>query len=816
MKFRSLLLLVLILFLVTGSVTAAADGLDIPEGIQDIEEEAFKGCRSLTGTLSLPDGIVRIGRSSFEGCTGFTGIPIIPESVQSIGARAFAECTGLSGTLYLPESIELDDTAFEDCPDLNVLRGNAPQMQVALIVDGPVDEGDMNEDCYHAVVSFCRDRGYGLPVIGTGDGAVDMAVDSGCNVILMPGFSQAELLQQGAEKYPDVKFIGIDFSRNAVLDNMFLATYREDQAGFMAGYAAVKLGYRHLGFIGGMAIPGVMRYGYGFLQGADTAAEELGVTDAVSVEFSYANSFIPDDALTEAMKDWYSQGVELVFSCGGGIWSSAAEAAQQFDGAMVIGADVDQASAIGEDRTLTSAVKSMGAAVLYALDSIYDGSWSEIGGSELSMGVISTVPEENFVQLASSTRFGPGFARSDYESLTASIFDGSYTVSSAVDAVPDTAIQVNMRTVTQNKIAIITLSAEQSYDEWNAAQMLQQEYGAETVQLAYIPDDFADNPEETSSIIAGFADDPSVRAIIINQAVPGTAEGFRRVKQSRSDILCLAGESHENLYDISGTADLAVSNDFISRGYLLVHTAHELGCDTFVHISFPRHMSYDTMKRRAAIMREACAEFGMDFVMETAPDPVSEVGIEGAQAYVYEKVPEWIGKYGTNAAFFCTNDGHTEPLIRQLLTYGGYFIEADLPSPSLGYPGALGIDVGDSGYDGILAEVETAVCEQGGAGRFGTWASSYAYSLTTGLFQHAQNVIEGRSELKSVSDLAAAFSVYSPETDWNGACFTDAGTGEKLDNVILVYQDTYIMGNPGYYVGSTSVAVPEKYYRIAE
>ena len=146
-------------------------------------------------------------------------------------------------------------------------------------------------------------------------------------------------------------------------------------------------------------------------------------------------------------------------------------------------------------------------------------------------------------------------------------------------------------------------------------------------------------------------------------------------------------------------------------------------------------MAYETMSRRVAVMKEACKEFGMEFVLETAPDPTSDVGVAGAQAYILEKVPEWVEKYGKNAAYFCTNDAHTEPLLKQLMEYGGYFIEADLPSPLMGYPGALGIDLtaeaGD--FDKILAKVESTIVEKGGADHFGTWAYSYGYTTSAGL-----------------------------------------------------------------------------------
>ena len=227
-------------------------------------------------------------------------------------------------------------------------------------------------------------------------------------------------------------------------------------------------------------------------------------------------------------------------------------------------------------------------------------------------------------------------------------------------------------------------------------------------------------------------------------------------------------------------------------------------------------MSYETMSRRVAVMQAACEEFGMTFVLETAPDPTTDVGVPGAQAYVLEKAPEWIEMYGQNSAYFCTNDAHTEPLLKQLITYGGYFIEADLPSPLMGYPGALGLDLTEEAgdFEKILAKVESAVAEQGGAGRFGTWAYSYGYTMSAGLAEHAKNVIDGVSELCDLDDISAAFKVYSPNAAWNGSAFTNAETGVKSESFFLVYQDTYIMGDPGKYMGATEIEVPEKYFTV--
>ena len=367
------------------------------------------------------------------------------------------------------------------------------------------------------------------------------------------------------------------------------------------------------------------------------------------------------------------------------------------------------------------------------------------------------------------------------------------------------------------KIGIVTGTVSQSEDDRRGAEAFQAMYGEDRVVLATYPDNFTDEVETTIQKIAGLADDPDIKAIVVNQAVPGTTEAFRQIKERRPDILCIAGESHEDLPEISSAADLVCNNDFVARGYLIIRTAHELGCTDFVHISFPRHMANETMSRRAAVMQKACEEFGIAFHQETAPDPTSDVGIAGAQAYILEKVPEWVQTYGEKAAYFCTNDAHTEPLLKQLFQYGGYFIEADLPSPLMGYPGALGLDLTEEAgdFEAILAKVEDAVVEAGGAGRFGTWAYSYGYTTSAGLAQHAMNVLNGESDLTDMDDIAKAYEVFSPGAAWNGSGYTNATTGVKSDNIFLVYQDTYIMGDPGHYMGSTSVEVPEEYFTTA-
>ena len=394
------------------------------------------------------------------------------------------------------------------------------------------------------------------------------------------------------------------------------------------------------------------------------------------------------------------------------------------------------------------------------------------------------------------------------------------TVTTAAPAATTTETTTSTATTTdvpeEFHIGIVTGTVSQSEDDLRGAEALIAEYGSVDeggmIQHLTYPDNFMEEQETTISVIAGLADDPLMKAVIVNQAVPGTTEAFRRIKEVRSDIICIAGEAHEDPGVISSAADLVCNNDFVSRGYLMVHTAHELGCNTFVHISFPRHLAMETMARRRAIMMKTCEELGMTFVDISAPDPTSDVGMAGAQQYILEQAPSWIEQYGENTAFFCTNDAHTEPLLRQLLQYGGYFIEADLPSPLMGYPGALGIDLSDVAGDfpAILERVESEIVNRGGAGRFGTWAYSYGYTVSAGLGQHAINVIRGESKLLDRDDIMAAYGKYSPGAEWGGANYVNVDTGVGLRNFFLVYQDTYVMGRG--YMGVIDVEVPDWAY----
>ena len=344
----------------------------------------------------------------------------------------------------------------------------ATDMKVAMITDyGDITDQSFNQTTYEACKEFCDAQGlqfeYYKPA---GDSTaervaqVDAAVADGYNVIVMPGYAFAETIKQTAELYPDVTFIALDVAQGdldpngegyTLPSNVYCAVYQEELCGYMAGYAAVKLGYTHLGFLGGMAVPAVQRYGYGFVQGASAAAAELGNEDSVTVEYVYGNQFFGDADITAYMDNWYQTlGVEVVFACGGGIYTSAAEAAAKVGG-KVIGVDVDQAGIIdayGEGMTVTSAMKGLANTTKHLLQETMDGNFANYGGQIETLGLVSgDDPTANYVQLPmESTQWSDSFTQDNYKALVAGMFDGTITVSNDVSVAPAdnaTAITVN-------------------------------------------------------------------------------------------------------------------------------------------------------------------------------------------------------------------------------------------------------------------------------------------------------------------------------------------------------------------------------------
>lgn len=344
---------------------------------------------------------------------------------------------------------------------------------VAMITDyGDITDQSFNQTTYEACKAFCEDNGVEFSYFKpAGDNTADRvamiekAVDEGYNVIVMPGYAFGGAIVEAAPEFPDVKFIALDVAKGDLLEagvakagesydynpdnwdlekyvdmsNVYCAIYQEELCGYMAGYAAVKLGYKSLGFLGGMAVPAVIRYGYGFVQGVDAAAADLGLSD-VTVKYVYGGQFFGDADITAVMDTWYEGGTEVVFACGGGIYTSAVDAAKKANG-KVIGVDVDQAGVIAnyagvDGLTVTSAMKGLYPATYDTLnDVIINGNWANYVGQIATLGLVSADdPEANYVQIpmGEGTQWSDSFTEDDYKAMVADMYNGVITVSNDI------------------------------------------------------------------------------------------------------------------------------------------------------------------------------------------------------------------------------------------------------------------------------------------------------------------------------------------------------------------------------------------------
>ena len=350
----------------------------------------------------------------------------------------------------------------------------ASEFKVAMVTDyGDITDQSFNQTTWEACLKFGETTGtevkYYKPTTNDTAGrvaSVELAIAEGYNVIVMPGYAFGGTIAEVSGNYPDIKFIALDVAKGDLLetavalkgesydynpdnwtltdyvhmDNVYCAIYQEELSGYMAGYAAVKLGYTKLGFLGGMAVPAVMRFGYGYVQGVDAAAKELGIT--VDMKYAYGNQFFGDADITAVMDTWYQGGTQIVFACGGGIWTSAAEAAKKVGGKL-IGVDTDQKPVIdgqfGEGMTITSAMKGLAPTTIDTLtDVVVNGKWADYAGKIVSLGLVSEDPAANYVQLSSTTQFGDAFTEADYSAMVKGMFDGSIKVSNDISAEPAT------------------------------------------------------------------------------------------------------------------------------------------------------------------------------------------------------------------------------------------------------------------------------------------------------------------------------------------------------------------------------------------
>lgn len=323
--------------------------------------------------------------------------------------------------------------------------------ELALITDvGTIDDKSFNQGSWEGLVKYAEEHKithkYYKPAEKSDQACLDaiaLAVKGGAKVIVVPGFLFTNPIGVAQDKYPDVKFVFIDGApevdkKVTIGKNVQSIFFAEEQAGYLAGYAAVKDGYKKLGFMGGIAVPAVVRYGYGFVQGADAAAKELNIT-GVEMNYTYVGNFDATPENQALAASWFSEGTEVIFGCGGAVGNSVMKAAEAKKG-KVIGVDVDQSP---ESKTvITSAMKNLGKAVYDAIDSVYKDKFEGGIAANLDASV-------DGIQLPMETSTFKDFSKDDYKTLFKKLVDGSVKVlkddaATSADQLKTTVVKVKV------------------------------------------------------------------------------------------------------------------------------------------------------------------------------------------------------------------------------------------------------------------------------------------------------------------------------------------------------------------------------------
>ena len=427
-----------------------------------------------------------------------------------------------------------------------------------------------------------------------------------------------------------------------------------------------------------------------------------------------------------------------------------------------------------------------------------------------------------FVQPSASSEDGLSANPSELPSANQAITTSASPVASTsttAPAKPSTSASATTPALPEPKeyhIGIVTFGGDSHYhDETLGAEALIAQYGSvEDGGMIKHRAGIHEAPEGQIYDIVRLADDPLMKAIIINPGDWLTADAIERIKDAgRDDIILLAQMPHPAKPLLYELADVVVSLDDFTRGYYDIARVKEMGASTFVHMTFPRHMSVEILSRRSNMFEEACKDLGIQFVSVTVPDPASEVSVADAQQQVYDLMPHLVDLYGKDAIYFSTNTALQKPIIKRVLELGGLFLNQDYPSDSFSYPGALGLDLtalrGD--WWATTQEIEKDIISKGQSGRMGTFAYSFDYCGTTALFRLAVDMIEGKVSGDLKKDLLSAYQSETPGCEWRAEIFVDP-EGAKIDNYYLLSMETYIFGK-----GFTSVfdmPLPEKYYSI--
>lgn len=342
------------------------------------------------------------------------------------------------------------------------------------------------------------------------------------------------------------------------------------------------------------------------------------------------------------------------------------------------------------------------------------------------------------------------------------------------------------------KIAVMTSTVTQGEEPYRAAELVAEKYPGRVVHVTF-PDNFTTEQEVALSTILSVGADPDVKALLIAGTPAGFAALIDKLKEQRPDILVWAGSPSDDATVIAEAADVVFNTDIPEQGYQLAEAAYEMGATTIVHYSFPRHMSVELLLERRNNMEERALELGMTFVDGTTPDPTSDAGTTGTQQFILEDVPKMIEQYGENTAFFGTNQAQVEPMIKTVLEEGGIFLMPNDPSPFIGYPSALGIEVPEENqgdFEWMNEQISEKLAELGMSGRAGNWnISLQILNLQVGA-AYAEAFINGetngeffdRDVFESVMKEVAGEEV-------SIQAYQDPATEQELENYMVVLAD---------------------------
>lgn len=348
------------------------------------------------------------------------------------------------------------------------------------------------------------------------------------------------------------------------------------------------------------------------------------------------------------------------------------------------------------------------------------------------------------------------------------------------------------------KVAIVTNTVSQNEEEYRSAESMTEKYGDRIVHVTW-PDNFMTEQEQMITTVGKLAADPEIKALIINQAVPGSNAAVDKLLETRDDMLIIYATPQENPEDVAVRADIILQPNELDMGPAMVEQAAKMGAKTFVHYSFPRHMAQVLLSSRRELIKEKCAELNLEFVDATAPDPTGDSGVSGAQQFILEDVPKMVAQYGKDTAFFSTNCAMQVPLIKACVSEGAIYPQPCCPSPYHGYPAALGLvsedasAVSDMNIEDIVAQTTAAMEEAGVLGRFSTWPVPVSMMMTVAGTEYAFEWMAGNTDGKLDLDVLKAKMDEYAGLDCQMSPYTD-DAGTVYDNYQLIMMDYLTYG----------------------